>query len=445
MLDTIKLGIPLTLPQHRRIKSLVDEDGAWQWVLLNPSNGELLFRRVKGLANTDGESFHRQLRWDIPYEYIEGDCNLTIELSVPKFWYGHNIHLLYDFATPLEHLRGLLNQQFGLKGRGQLIHSTDWHVSRADFCYAWKFPSQQIAKQFLNSLKRLHFPRKRPIIYDDSILFAGKTYSVKIYLKLSEFKAHDRKELLKENAPLEWVNCLESKADGVLRFEVTARQQYLKRQGIKTVKDLIEQDTYIEWQDEHPHYPIATASGLIIDRESQGEKLRDGTVLKMPSVQVGYFDDEGLHQIYRFPSSNITVRKYDRPFQSLKFLLAKFVGENAGMQRADEIEAKLLKTYKPVKAARLVSFWLYVQKFGSAKAKEIFGDRSYYYTKSELKKAGVSLIEPPSGNNVTVLERDFIQSFRMEIPSQAVTNKVDDFRDSGNVLNLFSQQETDAS
>lgn len=476
MLDTIKLGIPLTQSQHRRIQSLVNDD-AWQWVLLNPSSGDLLFRRFKGQAKTDGESFHREIRWEIPCDYIESECRLSLEFSVPKFWYGHNIHLLYDFATPLEHLRTLLNQQFGFKGRGQLIHSTHWHVSRADFCYAWRFPSQRLAQQFLNSLKRLHFPRKQPIIYDDSIMFTGKTYSVKVYLKLPEFKRHDRKEMLKGNTSLEYVNYCESLADGVLRFEVTARRQFLKRHGVQTVNDLIQPVRYVQW-GEGTSFTSDAAKGWAItvalwlhwvpsksngDEEDMwswllrqdallngewGETIYDGLSVTLPpwdasrsSLSPEQFDiARKFLGVDGIEETTITFREKYNPTAIAQFLLTKFVGENAGMQRADEIKSKLLESYKPVKAARLVSFWLYVQKFGSSEAKEIFGKNSYYTSKADLKKAGVTLIEPPSGNNVTVLDRDFIQSFKMEIPSQFVTNRVDDFRDSGNILNLFPQK-----
>lgn len=468
MLDTIKLGVPLTLTQHEKIKCLANENGDLQWVLFNPINGDLLFRRMKGKMTTDGESYHRELRWDIPHDYIENECRLALEFSVPKYWYGHNIHLLYDFVTPLDHLRDVLNKQFGLKGRGKLADTAYWQVSRADVCYAWRFPSQRLAQQFLDSLKRLHFPRKKPITYDDSIYFVGKTYSVKIYLKLPEFKVHDRKELLKRNASLEWVNHCEALANGVVRFEASLRRQYLKRQGIETASDLARPLHSIQWLKgtepetefaklfavslasalhRHPETLQANYMDWLDDFQAIVDDLalnpdRQPDIVEVPGLDFNWFDSDDAKGVKSWlgvdaiEPGSFTFQKRDNPTAIAQFLLTKFVGENAGMQRADEVESKLLETYKPVKAARLVSFWLYVQKFGSAKAKEIFGDRSYYYTKSELKKAGISLVEPPSGNNVTVLDRDFIQQFRMEIPSQFVTNRVDDFRDSGNVLNF---------
>lgn len=117
----------------------------------------------------------------------------------------------------------------------------------------------------------------------------------------------------------------------------------------------------------------------------------------------------------------------------LQYFLGRFLGGNRGMDSADQVEIKLLNKFKQVKAARLTSFWLYVQKFGSEKAKQVFGNDSYYASKRDLKAADVSLIEPPK---LVLVDKDFIQSFKFELPSPHVTNIVDDFRDSDNILNL---------
>lgn len=441
MLDTVKLGIPLTQIQHEQIKSIANANDCWQWILHNPSSGELLFRRTKGLANTDSESFHRQLKWDIPTDY-GADCKLFIEFSIPKYWYGQNIRLLYDFVKALRHLKSNLDRQFNLKGKKRLPEVETWQLSRVDACYTWKFPTQNLAQRYLDSLKHLHFPRKRPVIYPTTILFAGSTYSLKFYLKLPEFKTHDRKELLKSNASLEWINYCESIAEGVLRFEATLRQKYLKRYSIHTVGDLVNPVKLFEWIDgTMPNTKEEQALALLImtgyhleqckDDGKDSHLLKDGLILTAPEVEL---DFNG--QIFHYGGGTAVFRERDRTISILQFLITRFIGENSGMQRVDEIQSKLSQAYKPVKAARLMSFWLYVQRFGSQRARDDFGKDSYYYSRRELKKAGISLIEPPSGNNITILDRDFMQNFRLEIPSEHVTNKVDDFRDSENILNF---------
>lgn len=442
MLDTIKLGIPLTQRQHISIKAIAEANDCWQWILHNPCTGELLFRRTRGLAKTDSQSFHRQLKWDIPTDY-GNDCKLLIEFSVPKYWYGQNIRLLYDFVKALRHLKSSLETQFNLKRKNRLPEVETWHVSRVDVCYAWKFPNQQLAQRYLDSLKHLHFPRKRPVIYPTAILFAGSTYSLKFYLKLPEFKAHDRKELLKSKASLEWINHCESLADGVLRVEATLRSKYLKRQNIRTVSDLISPIKFYEWIDGYmPQTKQKQLEAILAlsayhlyecrDDGKQEHPLYDGLTLKAPKIEV---DLNG--QIFSYEGGTAVFRERDLPTSTLQYLITKFIGENAGMQRVDEIQAILSKVYKPVKAARLMSFWLYVQRFGSQQAKEDFGHNSYYVSKRDLKKAGVSLVEPPKANHITIVDRDFLQNFKLEVPSSYVTNSVDDFRESENILNFI--------
>lgn len=451
MLDTLKVGIPLTQSQHKRIMQMTAKLDRWQWVMMNQGTGELLFRRVSGLASADQNSYHREFRFDVQQTYSP-DCCLTVEFSVPKFWYGHNIHLLYDFTTALKHFKTLLEDQFGMKGRGKLSDPLTWRVLRADCCYAWRFPSQDLCHRFLDSLKRLNFPRKEPVIYKDAIVFRGNTYTVKIYEKLPEFKKHDLRDMVKRKTPLEFVNYCESIADGVLRFEATLRYRYLKRNGIETVADLAKELIQVHWaegdepKDERSRYASLLAvslhhlnqkgvelSNIFQDEwfEKNGHPITDGLTIETPPTTLEFNDE-----VFDLPAQTVNFSRRHNPIAILQYFLSKFVGANAGMQAVDQVEAKLTEAYKPVKASRLMGFWLYVQRFGSVKAKEAFGTRNYYNAKSDLKKAGVALIEPPSGNNVTVIEKDFLQNFKLEVPSTYATNNVDDFRDSTNVLNF---------
>lgn len=451
MIDTLKLGIPLTQKQFERIHGIAFSANRPQWALFYPDTGELRLRRVSGLLNADQESFHREIRWDVSPTYRAGEAFLIVELSLPKFWYGHNIHLLYDFVAALERLKNLLDNQFNLKTSGRLPKVWKWEVYRVDCCYAWRVPSQAIAQQLLDSLKHIHFPRKRPIIYPTAILFAGTTYSLKFYLKLPEFKTHDLKALIKANAPLEWVNHLESKAEGVMRCEATLRRKYLDRQNIRTVADLTR--PLVQMEFEKDAYPEDCNLGLVIDaivgyQTSEldldssfdlWEVIQDGQRLNAPEGYEIWVADPRINNgetfTYRHTGAGFLVRKRDNPTAILEYLLEKFLGENRGMQHVDEVEAKLMEAYKPVKAARLVSMWLYVQRFGTQKAKEVFGHNSYYVAKRDMKKAGVSLVEPPK--NVIRMERDFWQSFQLEIPSPHATNHHDDFRESDNLLNFI--------
>lgn len=466
MLDTIRLGIPLTQKQYDKIQAIAYQSEREQWVLLIPITGELRFKRISGLAETEQNSYHREIRWDIPANYLppleklEGgqiikthSTFLTLELSLPKFSYGHNIHLLYDFMAAITKLKQLLEKRFNLQTKAKLADINQWQVWRVDCCYAWRMPNQRIAQQVLDSLKHLHYPRKKPTTYPTSIVFGGATYSVKFYLKLPEFKAHDMKALIKAKANLEWINHLEQKADGVLRYEATLRRKYLKRQNILTVADLARPFVEFELDEElataeDPKLAVQAVTFYhaevfhpeVYSDEQMLEELTDGRRFTVPAGAETYlFDTPDFEGCYKHKGGGFTIRRRDNPVEILKYFLNKFIGEH-GMQRADEVEAKLIAVYKSIKAARLVSFWLYVQRFGTDKAREVFGKRNYYYCKSDLKKAGVSLVE--ATDTVVTVNADFLKNFKLEVPSHYVTNRFDDFENHDNVLNFVPRPGT---
>jgi hypothetical protein len=495
MIDSIKLGILLTPKQHEIIRESAYSSGRKQWILLDPQTGDMEFFKVSGLADMDSESFHRQIRWDIPPEY-GSETYLTIELSLPKFWYGHNIDLLYDFATALETLKKVLEENFKLNRR-KLPSIMDWQVWRLDYCYAWKLPSQGLAQQMLDSLKHIHYPRKRPCIFPTSLSFVGRTYSVKFYLKAPEFRTHDFPKLIKAKVPLEWINYLEDKADGVLRYEATLRRTYLKRQRIETVKDICTPSTDLEKQGDWPDDPDERLDVLqmIVDHqfnldipgfEFQSvnfDKLHDGQTLVMPPLEeirstllewygqalpesskvTEYLDSFELDEEYdqveferlceeeasldeddadrayleALQGCAVIVKKQDKGVVILQYFLTKFLGASLRMQSFDQVKFKLAEVYKSNKAGKLAAFWLYVQKSGTQDAKAVFGRNPYYSSRADLKKAGVGLVEPPNG--ITEAHRDFFQAFQLEVPSPFVVNRVDNFRNAENLLNLIPQ------
>lgn len=451
MIDTIKLGIPLTKNQHRKLEKVVTDNGDWQWVMFNAKAGELRFLRRRGLAKLDQQSFRREIFWDIPEFYEDKNTYLTLEFSIPKYWYGHNIHLLYDYLEALKELRKSLQKQLRLK----LPDVKNWQVWRADVCYAWRCPSQRIAESILDSIKKLHFPRKRPHIYGDSIMFAGTTYSLKFYLKLPEFFAHDRKALLKANARLDWINYLEQKADGVLRCEATLRRKYLQRNDIETVADLVSKETYFRNNEElKENYPeiddnpaLNTFATICILKymepntdifiENNELKIQGDLVVKMMKESYEFYapkyDVFFLGKKHHFKGGGFNTIIKLKTVDILQKIITKLIGEHKGMQTIDQVEEKLSKIYKNYKVADLIGFWLYVQKKGIKAAKQRFNKDKFYRNRRALVEAGVSLVEP-----VKVIDgRDrFIKEFKIELPSSHVTNKFDDHRDSDNILNL---------
>jgi Phage replication protein CRI len=490
MIDTIKIGIPLTHSQHNKLHKLILNENRWQWVQYNPQAGDLRFLRIRGLAELDKYSYHREIFWDIPDSYRVNNTFLVLEFSLPKYWYGHNIDLLYDIITVLNELKKLFEKQLHCK----FSKVETWLIFRVDCCYAWKCPTQLIAQQVLDSLKHLSYPRKKPKIYPESIMFTGRTYSLKFYLKLPEFQTHDKKALLKGKANSDWINFLEQKASGILRCEATLRRQYLKTKNILVVGDLINSNLSIKldevFRENNPSIisQFSDKSALFLDvidcilihdfckrsniSVREFEKITFDQYLETLRLRntTNHDDFNGYinyvrstvrntaiarlvdDNVYKLEISNqeihfyninlshngggLIIEKQSNPMTILNYFLKKFLGSNPSMQEADKIKTILLEKYKPVKAARLVGFWLYIQRFGSDEAKVIYGRDSYYKSKRELKEAGVSLIEPPKD-----LDNKFLDSFKFEIPSSYVVNQVDNFRDSSNIINLPIQYE----
>lgn len=449
LIDTIKVGIPLTQAQLSKIHTRLAADDRWQWVQYQQATGELRFTRLKGLMELDQRSFHREIYWDVPATYSSDWTFLTFELSLPKFWYGQNIHLLYNYINVLQQFRKQLNYQLHCR----LAAVEEWELFRVDPCFAWRCPTQAISQQILDSLRQLHYPRKELHAQRTSIMFTGKTYSFKIYLKLPEFIKHDRKALLQDNASLEWVNYLENLATGVIRCEATLRRKYLKRQGITKVADLLNHKLLINlignWENNHDENLVTTAVNSAKQFFSNSPASHNSIFFPVTDVFNVPVNIESDTELFGKINNNspelgevifqqneqrsVRVTRINNLTAALQYFLNKFLGQNRGMDTAHQVKAKLLEKYKSVKAGRLTAFWAYVQKLGTQDAKETFGHNSYYVAKRELKAAGVNLIEPVSA---TSIDDHFVRRFRLEIPSPYVTNSVDDFRDSGNVLNM---------
>lgn len=174
------------------------------------------------------------------------DETVHFELSLPKFVFGHNVFLLYpaQIEEAASMLQNRLQDYFG-----SFPPYKEWRVERLDICYAWKFQDQRAAYHALTVLKAFDYPRKQKHIYNSSVQWTGRSYSLKFYLKLDEFQAHGLKELKNTFFSGEVLKL----ADGVLRFEVTCRKQQIEelfsRKNIY-ISDLSDND-FIETALEH--------------------------------------------------------------------------------------------------------------------------------------------------------------------------------------------------
>lgn len=185
---------------------------------------------IEGRDNTTNVTTFRILKKQIPLGSYDSKItvrsydfsNVNVELSLPKFVFGHNIYLLYP--SQIEETASMLQDRLR-EFFGDFPPYRVWRVKRLDFCYAWRFTDHLAALHALSVLKAFDYPRKEKHIYNTSVQWTGRTYTVKFYLKLDEFQVHGLKEL--QNTF--FLGELLRLADGVLRFEVTCRIQQLEQ------------------------------------------------------------------------------------------------------------------------------------------------------------------------------------------------------------------------
>lgn len=470
-IDTIKLQIPLTDSQHKKIHRLASEEGDWQWVQYQPASGEMRFLRLRGLAETDQMSFHRTILWDVPNLGSVVNPYLTVELSLPKLYYGDNVRLLHEPIKAIRQLERLLNRAFKFYGKHRLCSIDDWMVKRLDCCYCWKFPSQELAITFLSSLKKIdRFPNKQPTIYQTSIVFNGgksSTYSAKFYLKLPEFESHDAKAMKKDGWPADLISLRKSLAVGILRFEVTLRKKWLQRHEITTLKDVLYPSVKVAFDQEleeklFPFFDPKMLQYFFIEhylRQNpdkwdlpQGtpmhERFTDGLYISAPAGEYDWpvLMFESQPRKYHHPGGGMTftVTK-NRTIEILQQMLETYIGKAGRMTESDKVYEKLLAKYKPIKAANLTAFWMFFSKFGAEETKRRFGHTPYYRNRRALREAEVPMIE--TKGNVVIVGQDFFKHFSMSIPSEYVGNCVDDEPNSQNLLNLlpFERKDKDST
>jgi len=151
---------------------------------------------------------------------------VEIEFSLPKFLYGHNVYLLYQSQIK----KCLIDFHRSIASVFPSIPDlNEWQVVRLDLCYAWKFLTEEHARQVLTELQKIAVARKKARIYpNESVMFIGDSISYKFYMKKPEFYYHDFRELKKTHLDLAF-RTLDTSA-GVLRFETTLRKKYLKHE-----------------------------------------------------------------------------------------------------------------------------------------------------------------------------------------------------------------------
>jgi II/X family phage/plasmid replication protein len=208
MIDTIRFHIPITPKIHTLL-----EQQSHEYTKKNKSTGNLDYVYHKNEITVG--SFNRDLNFTLK------DTSVDIELSLPKYWYGHNVLLLYPSQIP-EVIKELYDE-FVIYF-GDFTYYDQWRITRIDICYAWKFEDQLQADRALSILRLLSYPQKKTMQHETGVSFSGRYLTLKAYLKQPEFRKNDYPKLHKKNMD-DFAREVFDLANGVLRFEVGLREE----------------------------------------------------------------------------------------------------------------------------------------------------------------------------------------------------------------------------
>ena len=218
MIDTIKFLVPIDdVLFLERLKT----------VFIESKKEDLNTKEIKYAyysSETHVGSYNKKIIIRLEDNYYTG---LSVEFSIPKYAKGNNIEMIRPSELP-EILRTFYEELCFHLGVS-LPDITTWPIHRLDICYNWIFKSQEEAEMVMSFIQRIDYPRKKKSTYDTSVMHVGSAYSVKFYLKGSEFKAHDLKDddFLLSHTP-ERIDELQSLANRIVRYEIGFRRKYLE-------------------------------------------------------------------------------------------------------------------------------------------------------------------------------------------------------------------------
>lgn len=317
--------------------------------------GELLYRFTSG--ELEGSYDYRirlkvdNTEWikeDSPVpQRVETYWHVVVECSLHKLLMNHNCYGgPGDIKRSIAYLVRFLEQVMYVK----LPSYEEWEVKRIDVAKIYHFSDKNICKKIVTNLRNSYYTRRKPIIYDTSVMFSGSTTSVKIYWKGPEFEKHDYKRVKKyimREVDLSWNkdNC------DLLQHKLALLQKHF--------------DQVLE-----KAYRI-----IRYECEIKPRKLKEA--FETDTVLVKILDDEILHNI-----ADTELYKLIRE-------------ENDNMEvvrRSDLVLERLHQVYGGSQANALYATWTKLVQFGEVQAKETISRATFYRHKKLLVEAGISWI-----------------------------------------------------
>ena len=246
---------------------------------------------------------------NIFFDEVRGDL-IFFEFSLPKFVNGENVSLLdfQDISNAILVLHIALLDHFE-----EFPDPYTWEITRLDICYAWKFPSQQIAIDVLRSLKNYKYPRHKILNYQDSIYTYSENTTTKFYLKQPEFIKHDYKDISKDD--LERAKDIYQEAEGVLRFEVGMKGKTISRKFKKKhiyIND-INYDIILSLLQDYLHTFIKSENKEMLEESQVIARLqtyyKPQKALRLFSFYLMFHDDNFQHKDFLASLHRTTIQR----------------------------------------------------------------------------------------------------------------------------------------
>lgn len=314
--------------------------------------GELLYRFTSG--ELEG-SFDYRIRIKVDNtEWIKEDSpvpkrvqtywHIIVECSLHKLMMNHNCYGgPADIKRSIAYLVRFLEQVMYIN----LPNYEEWELKRIDVAKIYHFNNKNICKKIVSNLRNSYYTRRKPRIYDTSVMFSGSTTSVKLYWKGPEFQKHDYKRIkryiLKE-VDRNWNkdNC------DLLQHKLALLQKYF--------------DQVLE-----KAYRI-----IRYECEIKPRKLKEA--FGSDTVLIKNLSDERLHEIAN--NELFRLMKEDENMEIVR--------------RSDLVLERLHQLYGANQANALYSTWTKLVQFGEERTKETISRATFYRHKKLLVEAGVS-------------------------------------------------------
>lgn len=276
---------------------------------------------------------------------VKSYWHLEIECSLHKLLMNHNCYggpkdiqkSIFYLVKFLEKVMEVSLPDFRL-----------WELEQVDVSKIYKFMDKSICKKVISNLKKSFYTRRKPMIFDTSIMFSGSTTTNKFYWKGPEFQKHDYKRIQK-----------------YINREVDILYQNREDDFDKKQFNLITLKRQFD--------AILEKSMRIIRFECSIKKRKLKELFNSKKIYVYMLRDGILESC-----ANAELKKLIKEEEDMDII-----------RRSDLVLERLIKIYGSRQGNSLYSTWTKLVQFGEEGAKETLNLRTFQHHRKLLVECGV--------------------------------------------------------